>query len=365
MKKLRIATMVTSHFTIPAPPPIIYASMDIAMSLVRSLHHRGHHMTVFAPQGSHVDDIPIITGDLEPLKQDWDVALRNTTADDVERGIIETIWDQSLLAHMFSQAEKGAYDLLHIHLVDRALPMAFSHPKVPVVYTLHDPIIPWKGVVYEKFSSPNQWFISISNAQRVPAPNLNYLATIYHGLDLATIPYTTTPGSYFLYVGRIFPSKGLDLAIQAARQLNEKLIIIGPVYSTDTAYWETKVKPYLSDTIVYVGHKNREEIYQYYANAKALLFPIQWEEPFGLVMIEAMACGTPVIGMRRGSVPEVVVDGTTGFVVNTSDEMVTAMTQIDRIDRQACRDHVEHHFSIDAMTDEYEKAYSSLITSVK
>jgi glycosyltransferase involved in cell wall biosynthesis len=271
------------------------------------------------------------------------------------------LWDQFLIAKMFAEAEKGNYDLLHIHPADRALPLALSHPRIPVFYTLHDPIYLWKAKVFSMFASSNQHYISISDAQRKPAPNLNYAATIYNGIDLKTFSFSDRHDDYLIFLGRLQPEKGVAEAVQVAKMTGEKLLIIGPPVTGK--YWDKKIVPYLDDKIQYLGFVSRSEIVKYYQRAKAILVPIQWEEPFGLVMTEAMACGTPVIAFDRGSVSEVVVEGKTGFIIkdNNLEAMAGAVKKIDEIKRLDCRKHVEKNFSIQRMVDHYEEVFLTIL----
>jgi len=252
--------------------------------------------------------------------------------------------------------------LLHIHPPDRALPLALSHPKVPVFYTLHDPIYSWKTEVFSMFASPNQHYISISDAQRKPAPNLNYAATIYNGIDLGAFPFSGSHDDYLLFIGRLQPEKGLAEAVQIARMTGEKLLIIGPPVTGE--YWDKKVTPYLGDKIQYLGFMPREKLFKYYQRAKATLVPIQWEEPFGLILTESMACGTPVIAFEKGSVPEIVIDGKTGFIIkdNNLEAMAGAVKKIGEINRADCRKHVEQNFSIQKMVDGYEKVFLKIVS---
>jgi glycosyltransferase involved in cell wall biosynthesis len=370
MQKLRIAHFVTSHLTTPVPSPVIYAPVDIALMLSQGFAERGHEVTYFAPEGSVISkDIKLETLRFTPLKQEgaifqpdpkkWRIPLpADILAERV--GIVETLWEQYMLAHMFQQAEEGKFDILHIHPPLAALPIALSHPRVPVVYTLHDQFIDWRRLLFNHFKSPNQHYIAISNSQRQAAPELNYVATVHHAITMDDFPFSDKPGDYLLFVGRLLPRKGVSEAIQLAKIMHKKLLIIGP-QDADLSYWKEHIEPHLSDKIQYVGHVERHVLFKYYQHAQALLMPIQWEEPFGLVMIEAMACGTPVVGFRRGSVPEVVAHGKTGFVVDTMEEMVDAVNRIPEIDRKACRTHVEYTFSLKNMLDGHEAAYYAML----
>ncbi len=359
MRKLRIATMVSGHFTTPPPEGVVYAPMDIALAVSEGLAKRGHEVYFYAPEGSRVNVTTVVSDNLRALKQDGGEILKGEFVGPVEVAKIFGLWDQYLIAQMFQAAAKGAYDILHIHPVDRALPLALSHLSIPVVYTLHDPIYSWRRDIDRMFASPNQHYISISNAQRKPAPDLNYLATIYNGIDLSSFPFSEKHDDYLLFVGRLHPEKGVAEAVEIARRTGQKLIIAGP--PVEGEYWEKKIAPYLGGNIEYIGHVPKPNLYKYYGRAKATLVPIQWEEPFGLVMTESMACGTPVIAFRRGSVPEVVRDGATGFIVDTIEEMVKKVYDIKSIDRRVCRGHVEKNFSVERMVSDYEKAFLQLV----
>lgn len=363
MKKLKIATMVTGHFTTPPPKGIVYAPMDIAVEVSEGLVKRGHRVDFYGPEGTKVNVTKVISAGLQPLKQSEAEAItKGPNVNNAEVNKIFNLWDQFLIAKMFEEAEKGEYDLLHIHPIDRALPLALSHPKIPVFYTLHDPIYPWRTEVFSMFASPNQHYISISDAQRKPAPNLNYAATIYNGVDLDAFPFSESLGDYLLFTGRLHPEKGLAEAVQIARMTGEKLLIIGPPVTGE--YWDKKVAPYLGDKIQYIGFVPREKLFKYYQGAKATLVPIQWEEPFGLVLTESMACGTPVIAFARGSVPEIVLEGKTGFIIkdNNLEAMADAVKKIGVIKRSDCRKHVERYFSIPRMVDRYEEVFLKTIS---
>lgn len=361
MKKLRIATMVTGQFTTPPPEGIIYAPMDIAIAVSEGLAKKGHLVDFYGPEGTKVNVTNVITAGLKPLKQPAGEAIvKGPNVGNAEINKIFNLWDQYLIAKMFEEAEKGNYDLLHIHPVDRALPLALSHPEVPVFYTLHDPIYPWRLEIFSMFQTSNQYYISISDSQRKPAPNLNYAATIYNGINLNDFPFSDKHDDYLLFLGRIQPEKGVAEAVQVARMTNEKLLIIGPPVTGQ--YWDEKIVPYLNDKIQYLGFVPHEKLFKYYQRAKATLVPIQWEEPFGLVLTESMACGTPVIAFERGSVPEIVIDGKTGFIIkdNNLEAMAEVVKKIDKIKRADCRTHIEQNFSIERMIDRYEEIFSKI-----
>ena len=229
----------------------------------------------------------------------------------------------------------------------------------PTVFTLHDPIYPWQAWAYRLFQKSNQYYVSISDAQRRPAPNLPFVNTIYNGVDLRLFPYSSSARDYFAFVGRLAWYKGPTEAIRAAQLANTKLLIAGG--PNTGLYWDEHIASTFNDRIQYAGQVRYGLLKTYYGGAKALLVPILWEEPFGLTMIEAMACGTPVIAFRRGSVPEIVVDGVTGFIVDTVEEMAEAMKKIDQIDRKACREHVEKNFTVEKMIEAYERVFLDIV----
>jgi glycosyltransferase involved in cell wall biosynthesis len=361
---LRIATMVSGSFTTPQPKGIIYAPIDIAVAITQGLTERGHTVSYFAPEGSRIPAGILETCNLPPLKQTEPLhAVLQGVAEENRQGRIEKVWEQVLIAHMFARAEQGEYDVLHIHPITSGIPLAISHPRIPVVYTLHDPISPWRKMLYERFQTPNQWFVSISNTQRRPAPEVRYISTVYNGIDLELFPFSDAPGESLLFIGRIHPDKGVLQAIEVAELSGERLVIVGQIGAEWQDFWHQEVEPRLTDKITYAGFAERPQLHRYYQQAKAFLMPIQWDEPFGLVMAEAMACGTPVIALNRGSVPEVVVHGRTGFIVNTVEEMAAAVKDVGTINRQACREHVAAHFSIDQMVAGYEDVFKKVVAA--
>ncbi len=352
--------MVSGHYTTPPPKGVIYAPMDIAVELTAGLAKKGHKIDFYGPMGTKVEGARVVDCGLPALfESKGKTVLESHGIRNMERDKVFNLWDQYLISRMFAAAESGKYDLLHIHPIDRALPLAYASKNVKVAYTIHDPIYPWKAEVFNMFSSKNQGYVSISDAQRKPAPGLNYLSTVYNGIRLEEFKYSASHDDYLLSVGRITPEKGIAEAVQAARLSGERLIIIGPAPEND--YWNKEVKPYLGKKITHINFVPRKSLFKYYRKAKALLFPIQWEEPFGLVMTEAMSCGTPVIAMRRGSVPEVVADGETGFVVDTVKQMASAIKKIGSISRAACRKRVEDNFTTEKMVEGYEKAFQKFV----
>lgn len=359
---MKIATMVRGYLPVPRPKDIVYAPIDLAVALSKGLKTHGHTVTFYAPRGKKTN-FPITHHGLRPLVENqaqWSKFLHNV---ELHMNHIPHMWDFYLAQKMFEQADKGVYDILHFHHPQIAMPFAAQYPNVPVVYTLHDPL---SSMLFDKilpmFTSPNQFFVSISDSQRIPMPKLNYAATIHNGVDTSLFkPRKAKRDRYLLYVGRIIPQKGLKEAIKVAIKTGYKLLIAGPLYPESRAYFNKHVKPYLGEQIQYLGYIERNKLLPLYQGATALLMPIRWEEPFGMNMIEAMACGTPVIALDRGSVPEVVVHNKTGFITHNLKEMVAAVEKIDTIKRQACRDHISNNFSTERMVDGYEKVFEQII----
>lgn len=358
---MKIAMMVRSYLPVPRPTDMIYAPIDLAVAIAEGLTQQGHHVDFYAPIGSNLKYTPIQTCNLRPLARDQE-SIQHLLRDSEEiNHYVPNLWDTYMVDEMFQRAVQGEYDLLHFHHPEVALAAARTFSNIPVAYTLHDPLYSWYKEIFELYASPNQHFISISNNQRRDAPDLPYADTVYNGVDLEEFPFSDEAEDYLLITGRVIPEKGMKEAIQVAKQTGLRLLIIGPVYPDHQGYFDQYIKPHLNDKILYLGYVEREHMAKYYQKAKALLMPIQWEEPFGLTMIEAMACGTPVIALRRGSVPEVIMDKKTGFIVNSLADMVEAVGKIDTISRQACRDRVVTHFSNEKMIEAYEATFEKIL----
>lgn len=360
---MKIAMMVLGYIPVPRPTDMIYAPADIAVAIAEGLARKGHQVDLFGPIGSRSNNphVTIQTLNLRPLAQTQREMSDLFRRSDRFTNYIPDLWDQYFAREMFARASHGVYDVLHFHHPEIALPLAKTYPEVPVVYTLHDPVTAWFRELLELYETPNQHYISISKNQRRDAPDLPYIANVYNGTYLHNFPFSNEPEDYLLYVGRIVPDKGVKEAVRVARETNHRLMIIGTVYPDSQGYFDQYIKPHLSNRVLYLGFVEQSHLSKYYQKAKALLTPIQWEEPFGLTTIEAMACGTPVISFKRGAAPEIIQHGKTGYVVNSIAEMITAVTKLDQIDRRACREHVETYFSLDKMVDGYETAFLKLI----
>jgi glycosyltransferase involved in cell wall biosynthesis len=328
-------------------PPQRYGGIEFVVSLLtEGLVRHGHDVTLFASGDSRT-------------KADLSYIFARAPFEQIENGgHLEVV--HSLAA--YKQARE--FDVIHDHdgLASRAMG-ALVHTLLgtPVVATLHGPA---DATTVEMLSSLRNdlAFIAISDYQRNGFPDLHFVGTIPNAVDVEHMPFEAQKDDFFLFIGRMTADKGAHSAIEVARRLDARLIMAGKVNEgPERAYYAEQVEPYLSDRIHFRGEVDHETKIELYKRARCTLFPIQWPEPFGLVMIESMACGTPVIAMRHGSVPEVVEHGRTGFIVDTVDEMVEAARRIDEIDPAECRKAVEERFGIDHFVAQHEAAYQLLI----
>ncbi|MDO8669478.1 MAG: glycosyltransferase family 4 protein [Candidatus Buchananbacteria bacterium] len=255
------------------------------------------------------------------------------------------------------------FDIIHSHFT--LINLFFSKlTDTPSIQSIHSPITDDQKEILKHFKSNR--FISFSLAQRRSMPELNWIANIYHGIDVDIFSFNPKPDDYFLYLGRITKEKGVHYAIEAARAAKVPLILAGRSYPNE-GYWHDKIEKQIDGkNIKYVGELNFKDKIEYLKKARGLLFPTQYnQEVFGYVMIEAMACGTPVIGWNNGSVPEIISDQKTGYVVNDVAAMTQAIKNIDKIKREDVRKRAEIYFSVKKMVSGYEKIYQRIITEDK
>jgi glycosyltransferase involved in cell wall biosynthesis len=313
--------------------------------LTEELVRQGHEVTLFA-SGDSVTSARLVAGCPRAL---WR-----------EASCRDPVPHHLRLVELVSR-EADRFDVIHFHLDHVHFPVLDRLP-CPTVTTLHGCFYPPDEAAF--FTAfPQAPLVSISDAQRRPVPGANWQATVYHGLPLGEHPCHVKPGSYLAFLGRISPEKGLENAIEIARRVGRPLRIAARIYSGERPYYEQTIEPLLraSPHVEYVGELGGAAKDEFLGNASALLFPIQWEEPFGLVMIEAMACGTPVVAFRRGSVPEVMTDGVTGFVVDDVADAVQAVRTTEFLDRRACRAAFEARFSVGRMASDYLAVYRRLL----
>ena len=264
------------------------------------------------------------------------------------------VWECLHISEVFEQA--ADFDVIHNHF--DFLPLTYSKLiKTPMITTIHGLSSPRILPVYRKYNDRVN-YVSISDADR--DESLKYLTTIYHGIDLSQFTFNPNPEDYLLFFARVDHQKGAAEAIQIAKAAGLKLIIAGRVYDHD--YFNQKIKPEIDDeSVVYVGNVGVKERDTLLGNAMALLHPINFDEPFGLSVVEAMACGTPVIASNRGSMPEIILDGKTGWLINSVEEAVAAVEKIPHLKRSDCRAHIEQRFTAPRMAKDYLNAYQRIV----
>lgn len=263
-----------------------------------------------------------------------------------------------LLEEVFSR--KQEFDIIHFHIDYLHFPLS-RRERIANVTTLHGRLdLPDLVPLYHVFR--DMPLISISDAQRRPLPHVNWRATVYHGMPEDRLLPGIGGGNYLAFLGRISPEKGLDEAIAIAKRVGMPLKIAAKVDRADREYFETVIKGQLDHELIeYIGEIGYAEKNQFLGSAAALLFPIQWPEPFGMVMMEAMACGTPVIAYPRGSVPEIIEDGVNGFIVHDVREAAEAVKRVGELDRDRCRERFEERFTARRMAEDYVAVYEQLI----
>jgi glycosyltransferase involved in cell wall biosynthesis len=329
-------------------PPRLYGGTErVVACLTDALVELGHEVTLFAARGSGTK------ARLVPLR---DQAIR------LDRATLKS----DLAAHltMLYEVKRRAkeFDVLHFHLDLLHMPV-FEQYAQKCVTTLHGRLdIKDLAPVYERW--PEFRLVSISDNQRQPLPTANWLATVPHGMPALHCSVQKSPRSYLAFLGRISPEKGPDVAVRLAIRAGVPLKIAAKVDSVDQAYFDRALKPLLDHPLIeFIGEIGDAQKADFLGNARALLFPIAWPEPFGLVMLEAMACGTPVIANNCGAVPEVLQDGLTGFIVNSEEQAVSAIARVEQLDRQAVRAAFEQRFTSHHMAHAYLKVYADLLDS--
>jgi len=340
---MRIAQIAPLH---EAVPPKLYGGTERVVSfLTEELVAMGHDVTLFASG----DSVTRAT-----LNACWPRALR------LDPAIRDPIAPHMLMMERVAQAAKD-FDVLHFHM-DYWPFTHFSRQPVPFVTTMHGRLdLMELQPVFDTF--PNVPLVSISNNQRGPLPQANFLTTVLHGLPEKLLTPTVGSRDYLAFLGRICPEKGVDKAIRMARAKGIPLKIAAKIDRVDAEYFEREIKPMLGDGVELIGEINDAQKPGFLSGAKALLMPIDWPEPFGLVMIEAMACGTPVVAFRRGSVPEVLEDGLTGCIVDNEQEGIAALDRLDSFSNDRVRERFEQRFTARRMAEDYLRVYDQIIAS--
>jgi glycosyltransferase involved in cell wall biosynthesis len=250
------------------------------------------------------------------------------------------------------------FDIIHDHVSPLSLP-ALNLATTPVVTTMHAPFTADNRALFQTFRTP--YVVTISESQMYNLPDLNHMGTVHNGLPMEHYPFGEKMGDYLLYVGRIAQEKGVHTVIDVAQMMDLPLIIAAKVDKYDLSYFREYIEPRLSDRIKWVGEVDETERNRLMSGALCFLHPVYWREPFGLVLIEAMACGCPVVAFNRGSIPEIIVTGETGYVVEDLETMIEAVNNIGAIDRAKCRTRALTHFSAKKMADGYEAVYKKIL----
>lgn len=352
---MRIALLSTPYIAVP---PRGYGGVELVVHhLSEGLVKRGHEVFLFATGNSQTNS---------HLSFYYKKAIGNKLE----------YKNQSFIMiphlHQFFKfiADKNI-DIIHNHCGYEAM-YFLDLQKKPFVHTLH-------GAFYKGLKSPsgineekrrtlqrfkNHPFVSISNQQRQGMPYLNYVKTVYNGIKLEDFPFYKNRGRYLAYLGRITPNKGLDIAIKVSQQVNLPLKISGYIDPGDKDYFQNEIVPLIKNNknITFLEEfKSKKEKAKFFGNALCFLFPIRWHEPYGIVMIEAMATGTPVIAFNKGSTREVIADKKTGYIVKNEKEMIQAIKKINQINRSYCRQHVKNNFTVDVMVNNYIEVYEEVL----
>ena len=340
MKIAQVAPLAES-----VPPQLYGGTERVVAFLTDELVRLGHEVTLFASGDSRT------SGQLVPA---WPRAIR-----------LDGTCRDYVVPHMLlvEEVTKRApeFDVIHFHTAPLHFPLARRLPT-PHVTTLHGRLdMPELRRLYDEFGDIP--VVSISDAQREPLPQAGWVATVHHGLPESLLRFQPGPGAYLAFVGRISPEKRVDRAIAIASACGMPLKIAAKVDPADREYFEREIRHLLDNPLVeYIGEIGEPQKSAFLGGATALLFPIDWPEPFGLVMIEALACGTPVVAFRGGSVPEVIDEGVTGFIVETLDDAIRATCEAGQLDRRRCRETFERRFSVTRMATDYLALYDGLMS---
>lgn len=326
-------------------PPKKYGGTErVIYALTEELVKRGHEVTLFA-SGDSITSAKLVSV--------YPQSLREANMPNLYGYNALTMFNIGLAYKMQKE-----FDIIHDHNGHLSLPAA-NLSSTPVVITLHGNLT---EIDKELFSSLNKpYLVGISESQLRGIENLNTLGFVYNGLDLAPYPFSDSHDGYLLFVGRISEEKGVHFAVEAAHRLSLPLIIAAKLDDGDAPYFEKKVAPGLFGNVKWVGEVDEQERNRLMSRAMCLLHPVTWKEPFGLTMIEAQATGCPVVGFNRGSVPEVVLHGKTGYIAENFDGLLESIKNLDKISRAECRRHVLLNFTAERMTDGYEEIYNKVL----
>jgi glycosyltransferase involved in cell wall biosynthesis len=326
-------------------PPKYYGGTERVVSyLTEELVKQGHDVTLFA-SGDSITSARLVATSRRSLRLD--------------KHCVDQLAHHVLMLERIVQ-RAASFDVMHFHVDYLHFPYSRRH-ATPQLTTLHGRLdLPDLVPLYREFR--DMPVVSISESQREPLPFANWIGTVHHGLPRDLYRFQREAGEYLAFIGRIAPEKRVDRAIEIAKRVGLPLKIAAKVDDVDREYYESLIKPLLDDPrIEYLGEIGEGEKDEFLGGALALLFPIDWPEPFGLVMVEAMACGTPVIAFHGGSVPEIIDEGLTGFIVDDLDDAVAAVERVGDLSRQHCRDVFEQRFTATRMAYDYLELYSALL----
>ncbi len=328
-------------------PPYNYGGTELVVSWLSDyLTEKGHEVTLFASGDSRTK------ARLVPI---WPKSLWRSHLS-CPHAVYSLLYNKLL-------EMQDEFDIIHDHC-EFYTPTYTKFLRPPIVSTLHHPLSEEAIILYKKF--PNINFVAISKNQRKYSSGINIVKTIYHGLPLEKYDFNEEPEDYLLWLSKIIPQKGPAEAIEVAKKASEKLIIAGNIPPDQSDYFDYRIRPLIDNKqIVFVGAADFEKKVNLFKRAKAFLFPVKRPEPFGLVVAEAMATGTPVIAYKEGSMPELIKNGENGFLVSNQEEMVEAIKKIKTIKRKNCRLYAEKHFNINKMIKEYENLYSRVLKEKK
>ena len=345
MKKLRIAQIAP---LVERVPPKKYGGTErVVYHLTEGLVEKGHDVTLFA-SGDSLTTAKLVA----PIRESLRLGRKPHTPIMVNMMMLSRVYEK--MAHEF--------DIIHSHLEFLTLPYAYK-AEVPTVLTMHGRLDLGDTAAIMR-SYPDMAYVSISDSQRHPVKEVNWVKTIYHGYPESIFEFNDKPDDYFLYLGRFSEEKKPQEAIMLARACNIPLKIAAKIDPADKGFFEEKIRPLLNHPLIdYVGEVDDKRKVELLKNAKALLNTIDWPEPFGLVMIEALACGTPVIVRGCGSAPEVITHGKTGFICEKKLDFINAIHNVDQISRKTCRKEFEQRFSRECMVANYEELYYNLLPS--
>lgn len=349
---MKIAIVVPPWFKIP---PEKYGGIEVLIGFLSDgLTKKGHKVTLFTISTS------------ETMAQKFKIfdTEMKSYLDKAPSSFLNVALTHTVGSYL--EIARKEYDIVHDHTWKEGLACGIFF-NAPVIHTIHSPIDEENKRFYGLFKNyPGIYFVTISNFQQTCLPGLNYVATVYNGVDLPKYTYREQKDDYYFWIGRFNEEKAPHLACEVSKKLGKRLILAGKVHEkAERDYFDVYIKPYIGKNIEYIGelgHWSKEKM-NLLSGGKAYLYPIQWDEPFGITMVEALACGTPVVTFKKGSTSEIITHGTTGFVVETMDEFIDALEQVDMIDPKECRRRVENMFTAETMINNYESVYMRVLES--